>query len=393
MIDIQAIIVDNTSRYRVRTNLLRNTATQAAGARRRMSCCMGFCKKRKRFKVRKVIVVATCLVIVGGLCCVDCLGGKKEPSQHSDGAIDVVDMTGNEATPEACMLAIKSEVESLDSRGEYKIAYRLINDCLVHNYSLENVRYAIEHAKSHLSKLLPYNTTSQKSVFLNPEDETNKKLLSDVLKNEGMARVAECLIPESGIIRLVLHWNSLSDADKENLQFATEQQFSLVDKDASNAIMAQYDTLRDSLQAYLDLLLKSYPTGEPDDVKQHYFSIRDRAEVLKKQVKEARCNYVSYQVISPALAEIAKEHYLATFKWLGFDDKQKIRDSVIHLAHLFHHEWIFASTEEVRLQYSEVIRSLKNDVGKAEWEELKAVTTLVDSNDPSKPRGADAWWK
>ncbi len=56
------------------------------------------------------------------------------------------------------MLSIKSGVEKLDNRGEYKIAYRLINDCLVHNYSLENMRYAIEHAENHLSKLLYHNT-------------------------------------------------------------------------------------------------------------------------------------------------------------------------------------------------------------------------------------------
>lgn len=344
----------------------------------------------------KFIVFVACLTIVVGLFGICCFREKKAPSKNSNGSIEVVDMTGNEATPEARMLTIKSEVEGLDARGEYKIAYRLINDCLVRNYSLENVRYAIEHAESHLSKLLSYNTMSQKSVFVNPEDKTNKELKADLWKSYDLGAAAQSLTltPGSGVlIGLVGGWNSLSEADKKNLQLAREQQFVLVEKDASNAIIAQYDTLRDSLQAYLDLLQKSYPASGPDDVKQLYFSIRDRAEALKKKVKDTRCNYVSYQVISPTLAEISKEHYLATFKWLGFDDKQKIRDSVIHLAHSFHNEWIFASTEEVRLQYSEVIMSLKNDVGKAEWEELKAVTTLVDSNDPSKPRGADAWWK
>lgn len=167
----------------------------------------------------------------------------------------------------------------------------------------------------------------------------------------------------------------------------------MVDKEKSNAIIAQYDILRDSLKAYLDLLSKTYPVDSAEDVKHDYFAIRDRADSLRRKVIEARCNYVSYQVISPALAEISKEHYIATFKWLGFNDKQTIKNSVIKLAHSFHNEWLFASTEEVRQQYSEVIKTLKDDFGKAEWEELKVITTLVDSNDPSKPRGADAWWK
>ena len=318
--------------------------------------------------------------------------GQNKKSQD-DSPIAVVNLTGNEVKPEARMLAIKSEVESLDERGEYKIAYRLINDCLAHNYSLESMQYAIEHADNHLSRLLSHNTTTQKSVFITPKGKSTWDIIVDRYNITEGKIIAE-YIPYIGrgiLIGNIL--NTLKEEDKLNYQSAVVQEFVLVDKEQSNEIIAQYDTLHDSLQEYLDLLLKSYSVNDIEDVKQHYFTIRDRAESLKKKVKDSRCNYVSYQVISPALAEISKEHYIATFKWLGLDDKQIIKDAVIHLAHSFHNEWIFESTEEVRLQFIEVVKSLKNDVGKAEWEELKTVTTLVDSNDPSKPRGADAWWR
>ena len=107
-------------------------------------------------QVKVFIVIA---VLFSGLfLLLSCGKTEQRKGQQGHSHIVVEDFTGNEATPEASMLAIKSEVEKLDNRDEYKIAYRLINDCLVHNYSLENMRYAIEHAENHLSKLLSHNT-------------------------------------------------------------------------------------------------------------------------------------------------------------------------------------------------------------------------------------------
>lgn len=292
-------------------------------------------------------------------------------------------MTGKDATPEAPMLAIQKEVESLDGRGEYKIAYELINSRLERHYSLKNMEYAIEHAENHLSKLLPYNTNSKKSVFHEPSDKMGKI----VVATDGVGSVLLSPIG-SVVIRIVI----LNEADKANYQEAVKQKFVLVEKEKAKRIIAQYEILRGSLKIYLDTLSKKYPVDDADSEKQFYFKLRDRAEALKKRLIDARCNYISYQVISPTLAEVSKELYLATSKWLELDDKQKIKDSIIQMTHSFHYEWLFTSAEEVREQYCEVIKAMKDNIGKAEWEQYKVITTMLDSEDPSKPRGAEAWW-
>lgn len=338
-----------------------------------------------------LIAVAICAPV---FCLYSCSKNNESvQGQQGSTSISVEDMTGHGATPEARMLAIKNEINSLDERGEYKIAYELINDCLVHHYSLDNLKYAIEHAEKHLSALQSHNVLTQKSAFILPKGRSNWEIVKDYFKIQVASNVAEYLIPGGGIIGIGGYWKALSDADKANYQCAVEQVFTLAEKEKANEIVAQYDILRISLKKYLDILTKSYPAGEAYEIKQDYFNTRDRGEALKKNLIDARCNYISYQIISPALAEVSKEYYLATFKWLEFDDKQIIKDSITLLTHSFHNEWLFASTEEVRMQYCEMVRTLKDGIGKAEWEELKTVTTLLDSNDPSKPRGADAWWR
>ena len=328
---------------------------------------------------RLFFVLLVIAVIVGGVVVHLSFRGRGEGSpQGQDGdSIPPVDTTGNEATPEAYMLAIKNDVENLDKRGEYKMAYNLIDDCLMRHYSLENIQYALEHAEKHLSTLRLHNTITQKTAFVIPEDKNEGKRLA--------ALASVFLLPGLGsVIAAVVE----SDADWELCERARKQEFTLIEKEVANSIISQYEVARESVKKYLEILIKSYPTGDTEEAKQIFFTTKSRADALKQNLMDARCNYVSYRIISPVLAEVSKEHYIATL----LEDKHKIKDSILLLTHAFHTEWLYTSKEDIRLQFCELVKALKDDIGKAEWEELKTVTTLLDSNDPSKPRGAEAWW-
>lgn len=133
--------------------------------------------------MKQGLVVIVVTVLISGLYVLrGCRKSEQPATEPTPPSPIVEDKTGNEATPEARMLAIKSEVEDLDKRGEYKIAYRLINDCLVHDYSLGNMQYAIEHAENHLAKLLSHNTTPQKSVFVTPKGKSTWDIIVDRFK-------------------------------------------------------------------------------------------------------------------------------------------------------------------------------------------------------------------
>ena len=330
--------------------------------------------------MRKIVVTLACLSIIASL-------------SLQAGAIEVVDMTGNEATLEAYMLKIKKEVDSLEPRGEYTIAYELINQTIAKYYSLSNMQYALDHVEKHLSKLQANNINSSISIFITPKGIDVSKdfeLTKGNIKRLSISNIVGLVIPFGGVLYYM--GDKLSETDKANYQAAIEQTFVLVEKEKANDIISQYDLLRNSMKIYLDILSKSYPLDASEETKNEYISTRKRAETLKEKIIDAHCNYISYQVISPALAEVSKEFYIATEKWLGFDDKQKIMESITLLTHSFHNDWLFSASEDVRKQYCEVVKSLKSEIGKAEWEEYKVITTMLDSNDPSKPRGANAWW-
>ena len=256
-----------------------------------------------------------------------------------------------EATPDARIFLLKNEVDRLETIGQYEIAYNLIKDDIDKNYSLPHLQYALYHAEKHLSNLKFLNINSSISVF----------------------------------------------APKEKTESASEQTFVLVEKDEINEVISQYDLLRDNMKLYLKILSNTYPTNVPIEMQNEHLSVKEKAERLKENLVNARCDYISYQVISPALAKVSKELYIAIppwyKRWYKMKDKQRIRDAIALMAHSFHNDWLYSSSEDVRIQYCDVVKALKGEIGKAEWEEYKVITTMLNSNDPSKPRGANAWWE
>ena len=63
------------------------------------------------------------------------------------------------------------------------------------------------------------------------------------------------------------------------------------------------------------------------------------------------------------------------------------------LAKGVHKEWLMQSDVDVRIEFGVVYQSIKEELSDAEMEYLKVLTTLTSSLDPSKPMGADLWWK
>lgn len=98
-------------------------------------------------------------------------------------------------------------------------------------------------------------------------------------------------------------------------------------------------------------------------------------------------------MISPYLWEVQHRIFLADSDYLSlkFKDKKTLDDAVRFLAKSCHKEWLYQASEDVRLQFVDTQKALKQVASKAELEDYKVVTTLLDSLDPSKKRGADAW--
>ena len=273
------------------------------------------------------------------------------------------------------------EVENLIKQNESEIAYSQIAILLKSKYSLEHIQSAVQNTERHFNLLHKNNTNFKKSNFNAPEET----LLNKATKFTNSLSF--------GIWGVGLDLYSMHRTDKKNYAEAVKQKFPFVDKDKANATLLQYDIIKKNLKIYMNLLITKYPlTGSTSD-KQAYLNLKRQCEILKRNIIASRCNYVSYHVVSPRMAEVSKQLYLATFKWLGLDDKQKIKEAVLLLARSCHYNWLYTSYEDVRIQFCETIKNMKDIVGKAEWEEFKVLTSMLDADDPSKKRGADAWWE
>lgn len=177
-----------------------------------------------------------------------------------------------------------------------------------------------------------------------------------------------------------------SEAEKKSLRLVSE-------KDCS-ATLENYDILKESIEGMMDLL-KARIKEAPSEERRPYIGMLKQAREHKDMVKLARTNYLSYSVISPYLWVAARHLFLANSDITIAKSKNKddLNIAVEHLSKACHKEFLYQADESVRRQFLDIYKLLKDIASKEELEDYKMQTTLLDSFDPSKARGADAWFQ
>ena len=160
--------------------------------------------------------------------------------------------------------------------------------------------------------------------------------------------------------------------------------------------LERYDLLREHVQKLLDDTEEALVREAPGD--EALESLRRDLLALKKEIRIERTRFVSYTLVSPFLAETVRLRRIAgdNFFQMLFNHRAnagKRLDAISMLALACHNEILMSCTEDVRIQFCDVVSGLKRISRPAEWEHFKTVTTMLDSYDPSKKRGADAWWE
>lgn len=162
---------------------------------------------------------------------------------------------------------------------------------------------------------------------------------------------------------------------------------SLVNEAEALDVLQAYDALKMAAIKLDSLLEREVQRNYSDDV-------RSKCKYLvtfKAEVKQNRTYYLSQKVVLPYIwgADAMVEEALGVFN----DDEEKIIEAGKYLAQHVHKEWLMQCDEEARMSFAAVYQRIKSDLSDAEWEQLKVLSTLSDSLDPSKSVGADGWWK
>lgn len=164
----------------------------------------------------------------------------------------------------------------------------------------------------------------------------------------------------------------------------------------TRSVLERYDLLRDHIQWLLNLTENQIvdATSEVDGLD----ALRYKILQLKKEVRVARTRFVSYTLVSPFLAETVRLRRKAhdNFIQMVFNHRAnagKRLDAISMLALSCHKDILLSCTEDVRLQFCDTMSGLKRISRPVEWEHFQVVVTMLDSYDPGKKRGADAWWE
>ena len=161
----------------------------------------------------------------------------------------------------------------------------------------------------------------------------------------------------------------------------------LPDKKEVSENVKAFDSIKFACLALKKLLETSVKNSASKNNLQRLNSIEKVIDYLA----EVRTSYISYDVVSPHLYEAHRIAFIAKgIKGIGAVEEELFRAGRL-VASGVHHEWLEEVEESVRSQFSEVMRYIKEILNKEEWEHLLVETSLIDSLDPSKPRGKKAW--
>lgn len=104
---------------------------------------------------------------------------------------------------------------------------------------------------------------------------------------------------------------------------------------------------------------------------------------------KSRTRYVSYVIISPRLAVASQLVYLAKNENLLITNEDFLRQAAVEMA--FTGSLLKSANEEVRVQFAEVYRELKDAAGKVQLDECKVITTLIDKIGDAE-LGGEMWY-
>ncbi len=111
---------------------------------------------------------------------------------------------------------------------------------------------------------------------------------------------------------------------------------------------------------------------------------------FKKQLRDMRTEYISIYAIYPYHREARDSIRKASEPILGHDRKL-LRHAICILSTCASPEILYTADETTRLMFLDTISEAKEMAGKAEWEELRQYTKIMDSLDKERCKGGMLW--
>lgn len=278
-------------------------------------------------------------------------------------------------------------------KEEYDLSYRIFKQCVDRGWidarAFLNVMEADAHALAtlyHENRLAVLHDNDRENPEEWPVARIPNAMKILIWKDKGITPKKDWLTKKE-------MEKFMPDASRFNVTVQVNAPLTL---DECRQTLARYELLRKYVQALLEQTEATLVNDRPGDANLE--ALRADLLKLKRAVRINRTQFVSYDLVSPFLAETVRLRRIAddSFFQMLFNHKAnagKRLDAVSMLALACHKNILMSCTEDVRMQFVDTISGLRRLSKPVEWEHFTMVTTLLDSFDPAKKRGADAWWE
>lgn len=198
-----------------------------------------------------------------------------------------------------------------------------------------------------------------------------------------------------GLLDAMCVWLYLSENERHAMiKHEEEHPVAILNIHEVRRVLEDYDALKLSQLSLAKILKEQIIIATGDDLDE-VVEILSEHKTFVSNIISTRCNYVSFNVISPYLARTEQLIFLsekAHFLSIG-SSSEMLNDAAKTLSRAAKENLLMESDEAVRGQFFEVYSQLGDIAGDAELEDLKALQALVDRLGKEKELGSSRWWK
>ena len=318
-----------------------------------------------------------------------CSDEKKPEAVSEQQAIESENAYLLERTPEQVNKALRflEIAEKMGKRGEYALSAEFLLKAANEPFLMSNFETILSMTQNQIDLLSQANKKANPSLFVPPDKdgvwETKSYLAASTIMFFN---------PLGQLIMVGSAWwlNKKATAAQRDAVRAIHN--TIIDGATARNIIERYDYLKKVI-SFMEKKINVEIVEKSSDIDA-LVTLLQRVKNQKDMIRKNRTAYLSYEVISPILWEVNRLLFLADSDYLALigKDKKTLDGAVRTLALACHKDWLYQADETVRHQFVDTQRLLKEVASKVELEDYKVVTTLSDSIDPSKKRGAEAWW-
>ena len=281
--------------------------------------------------------------------------------------------------------SIKNKVEILNNQSEYETSRELLRDFIDKDNKIDAMNFWIsldERLLNELNNNIRYTITS---IMYNPKNKIVGMAKDSILDNliPFVSLAVTAYVAYNGDTEYQKHSKSINNLKNEHIN--------LISLNRAKDILEKYNKLKKSQQT-LKQLLNKYIIESNDSEFKSLLPILTNYKSLKNKIKTQRTNFVSYTVVSPYLADAHRYIILSNDDIVGHNENY-LQKAAEQMAKGAYKDILLESNEDVREQFYNVYRLLKDVAGDKELEDLKVLQTLMDSSSRTKQNGADKWWE